>query len=87
MGDLPKELSKIFLEIAKEYGAFIGLAVMVIVFFSFLIVYLMRTTIKTFKDEVKRLAEERNRLLDHLLNSRISSLDNPNQHKEDKSNY
>ena len=73
LGDFVKELPKIFLNVAKEHGPFIGITIIFFVFLGSLVIYLIRTTIRTYKDEINRLAGERNKLLDYLLVERKSS--------------
>lgn len=68
-----KELSQIFLEIAKEHGQFVALAVTMLFFAWFLIVWLIRIVIRQKHAEIERLVKERNKLQDMILKKRLST--------------
>ncbi len=84
MGEILKQLPQIFIDVAKEHGEFIGLSVVVLLFFGWLTVSLIRKIIKTKNDEIERLVAIRDRLLDEVLDKRVSSQPTPLEIKENK---
>lgn len=77
------ELAKIFLDIAREQGAFVALTVIIFIFFGWLLVWLIKYILKSKEVEIDRIAEERDKLQDILFRHRVSTREEIKKEKED----
>ena len=71
-----KEMGQIFLEIAREQGSFVALAIIMLFFCWMLIVWLIKIVLKQKHAEIHRLVKERNKLQNIILRDRLSTENN-----------
>ncbi len=64
---------ELLIEGAEKFGIFAIFVFLVFTFLVFLVVYLLRSTLKTKDQEIERVVKERNKLQDLVLKKRKSS--------------
>jgi cbb3-type cytochrome oxidase subunit 3 len=68
-----ESLVDVFLEVAKEHGAFVALTIIVLLVSWGTVYWALRQVIKSKNAEIERLVQDRNKLQDIILNRRLST--------------
>lgn len=70
---LAEQIVESFVHVLEEQGLFVAVTALLIVATVVLCGYLIRITIRSKDEEIERIVDEKNKLLDRFLNDRPSS--------------